>query len=423
MSQRFANLFNLSEEQAIALLDKPLDQLGEEDSRYIAASHLVNFPTPQAIAALMRAVENTAPELDNRIVRRKSVESLGRLQAKEALHLLHHCLKDEDCYTVENAVWAIGEIGTDQPDILEDVTAVLDRPGQLYRAVIHVLGKLDYYAALDHICRFIDHEDGSIASAAIATVCRFTQDFSQMHRVEEFLQSPVVFTRRLCIQDLIDAQYYSAIPKIARCPVSLVFRLRGIRLLADTGVPAGVLTFAEIQPHLEAVIWDHPQDLDLVHAYDRPQPIAGLVRELYETDFGRAYLATQTLLEEYPEETPAALFITYEDEAYTDYGAHYHVMKLLGWLQHQPGYELLLQNLNNTAPQFLKSRSACALALAKLGDRRAIPAIQACLEARSWELRYACLMALESLGDRDSAQALLNDSDWLVQAKARSLVN
>lgn len=62
MDKRFFNFFNLTEDQAIALLDTPQDQLSEDDSRYIAASHLINFPTERSINALMRAVQQTDHE-------------------------------------------------------------------------------------------------------------------------------------------------------------------------------------------------------------------------------------------------------------------------------------------------------------------------------------------------------------------------
>jgi bilin biosynthesis protein len=35
MDKRFNSFFNLTEDQAIALLDTPQAQIGEEDSRYI----------------------------------------------------------------------------------------------------------------------------------------------------------------------------------------------------------------------------------------------------------------------------------------------------------------------------------------------------------------------------------------------------
>ncbi|MBI4781456.1 MAG: HEAT repeat domain-containing protein [Oscillatoriophycideae cyanobacterium NC_groundwater_1537_Pr4_S-0.65um_50_18] len=417
MDKRFFKLFNLTEDQAIALLDTPQDQLSEDDSRYIAASHLVNFPTERSIQALMRAVQQTDPALDNRIVRRKSVETLGWLEAPQALPLIHTCLADEDCYMVENAVWAIGEIGTDDPDILEDVAKLLDKPGQTHRVIIHTLAKLGYKPSLERIRNFTESTDPTTASAAITAVCRFTQDYSEMGKVVAMLQHPNVLARRLSIQDLIDAHYDAAIPQIARCPVSLVFRLRGIRLLAEAAGEA--IAFETIQPDLERVLYDHPKDLDLVHRYEQPPALPALIRGLYETDFGRCYLAVQTILENYAEEAPEALFATYAEEAVYDYGAHFHVVKLFGWLKHAPAYDLLIEALHNTQPQFQKSRAGAAIALGELGDQRAIPELKACLETKIWDLKYAALMSLEKLGDRGYEQ-VIDDPDWLVRAKAKS---
>jgi bilin biosynthesis protein len=430
MDKRFFNIFNLSEDQAITLLDTAQDQVDENDSRYIAASHLVNFPTEQSIDALMRAVQQTAPSLDNRIVRRKSVETLGRLQAQRALPVIRACLGDEDCYTVENAVWAIGEIGTQDTDILEEVAQLLDKPGQLYRVIIHALTKLDYSPALERIRKFVDADDATIASAAISAVCRFSRDYTLMEKVVELLQHPNVFARRLCIQDLIDARYYNAIPHIARCPVSLIFRLRGIRMLAEAGISTGAIAFTEVQPYLEQTLRDHPNDLDLVHVYEQPPNLPFLVRELYETDFGRCYLASKTILEDYADAAPAALFGTYSEEANSDYGAHFHVIKLFGWLKHAPAYDLLIEALHNHQPQFQKSRAAAAIALGELGDSRAIIPLKASMETNIWDLKYAILMALEKLGGTSGEQILASDvydglslSDWAIQAKVRMQAN
>jgi bilin biosynthesis protein len=419
MDKRFFNLFNLTEEQAIALLDTPQAQISEDDSRYIAASHLVNFPTENSIQALMRAIQQTDSSLENRIVRRKSVETLGRLDAKQALPVIRTCLAEEDCYTVENAVWAIGEIGTEDAEILEEIAQLLDKPGQTYRVIIHTLTKLDYLPALERIRKFVDSADAPISSAAIAAVCRFTRDFTNMEKVVALLQHPNVFARRLSIQDLIDAKYYDAIPNIARCPVSLVFRLRGIRMLAEAGIPEGALTFETIQPHLEKTLYDHPNTLDLVHRYDPLPPLVTLIRDLYETDFGKAYLATKLIIEHYEDDAPAALFATYEEEANNDYGAHFHVMKIFGWLKHEPAYDLLIEALHNRSPQFQKSRAAAAIALGELGDTRAIPELKQCLASPIWDLKYTSIMALEKLGDM-SGYELVNDVDTFVQAKANT---
>ena len=417
MDKRFFSFFNLTEDQAIALLDTPQAEIGEEDSRYIAAAHLINFSTDRSIAALMRAVQQTDPVLENRIVRRKSVETLGRLQAVQALPVIRTCLADDDCYTVENAVWAIGEIGTQDQDILAEIAQLLDKPGQTYRVIIHTLTKLDYQPAVARIRRFVDDIDPPTASAAIAAICRLTRDFSQMGKVVAMLQHKNVLGRRLSIQDLIDARYYDAIGDIARCPVSLVFRLRGIRILAEAGIADKTLTFATIQPHLEQTLRDYPGDLDLVHSYEKLPDLPFLIHQLYETDFGRCYLAAKTILENYSEETPAALFAAFAEEANNDYGAHFHVVKLFGWLKHSPAYDLLLEALHNSQPQFQKSRAGAAIALGELGEQRAIPELKACLETKIWDLKYAALMALEKLGDVTGYEIAATDPDWLVRAK------
>jgi bilin biosynthesis protein len=421
MDKRFFSLSNLTEDEAIALLDTPHDRVGEDDSRYSAASHLVNFPSDKSIQALIRAIEQTDSALDNRIVRRKAIETLGRLQAKQALPVIRNCLSEADCYTVENAVWAIGEIGTQDPLTLEAISRLLDQPNQTYRVIIHTLTKLKYQPALDRIQRFTTDRDPLTQSAALASLFRFTGDSTYIEQVTDFLQHPNVMARRLCIQDLIDAQSYEAIPKIVRCPVSLIFRLRGIRLLADAGVSMGEVTYAKFQTDLEKTLYDHPETLDLVHVYQQPMSLAALIQELYEPDFGRCYLATQTILEQYADVAPTALVSAYEAEAKNDYGAHFHVVKLLGWLKYAPAYDLLVEALHNRLPQYQKSRAAAAIALGELGDPRAIPELRSCLNTTIWDLKYAALMALEKLGDRQGHVIAAQDEDWLVQAKASSV--
>lgn len=418
MDKRFSGLFNLSEDEAIALLDAPPDPQDAGNSRYVAAAHLVNFASERTVQALMRAVQNTDSALDNRIVRRKAVETLGRLKAAEALPLIRTCLADSDCYTVENAVWAIGEIGTQDGELLADVARLLDQADQTHRVIIHTLAKFHYTPALEQIRRYTDHSDPPTASAAIAAVCRLTQDFSEMERVVGFLRHPNVLARRLSIQDLVDARYYPAIPAIASCPVSLVFRLRGLRMLAEAGLTEGAISFDEVRPSLERSLRDHPHSLALVHQYEQPPTLSYLIRELYETDFGRSYLAAKTLLASYPQEAPEALFATYAEEAHMDYGAHFHVMKLFGWLRHAPAFDLLLEALNNPQPQFQKSRAAAAIALGELGDPRAIPALKDSLQTPIWDLKYAALLALEQLGDRCGYEVLATDEDPLLRAKA-----
>ena len=209
---------------------------------------------------------------------------------------------------------------------------------------------------------------------------------------------------------------------MSRSPVSIAFRLRGIRILSTIGHESGKLTFDFIRPYIEKTLLDHPDGLDLVHAYDIVPGLPFLIRELYQTDFGRCYLAVKSILEQYPNEAPAALFATYEEEAYNDYGAHFHVMKLFGWLKHAPAYDLLVEAIHNRAPQFQKSRAAAAIALGELGDPRAIPELKTSLESQIFDLSYAALMALDKLGDTSAFEAAAHHPNWLIQAKANGLI-
>lgn len=424
MDNRFAYLFaGLSEDRAIALLEMSSDELDDPSERYVAASRMSNFPpSDRGIRALISAVENTDDSLDNRIVRRKAVETLGRYKAEAARDIIQTCLKDDDCYLVENSAWALAEIGCDDPSALATLAATLAKPGQSYRAIIQALAKLNYQPAIAPIEPFATHADPSIASAAIAAICRLSDDNSRMAEVAAFLQHENVNARRGCIQDLIDTRYYAATPNLARCPVSVVFRLRAIRQLAEAGMAETVLAFeTDVQPYLEQVLRDRPADISFVHAYDRSPSLEYAISELYSTDFGRCYLASQTLLDRHAETAGAALLETYRDRASNDYGAHYHVVKLLGWLRYAPGYDIVVEALNNPTPQFQKSRAAAAIALGELADDRAIPALHQALATDIWELKYAALLALEQLGDPSGRDRASDDSDWCVRAKARSL--
>ncbi len=226
--------------------------------------------------------------------------------------------------------------------------------------------------------------------------------------------------RRGSIQDLIDAGYFKAIPNIAQCPVSMVFRLRGIKLLAKQGIESGAIAFPQVQPWLEKTLRDHPKDVALVHSYSAPPAIESLIQELYGTDFGRCYLSTKTLINSYAKTAAPALIKSYRTEGYNDYGAHYHIMRLFGWLKVTEAYDLLVEALNNKAPQFQKSRVAAAIALGELGNSAAIDELTAAATVPIWDLQYAAILALAQLGV-SVGELGIESTDWLVQEKLNSL--
>ncbi|MEL7477018.1 MAG: HEAT repeat domain-containing protein, partial [Cyanobacteria bacterium J06555_12] len=120
---------------------------------------------------------------------------------------------------------------------------------------------------------------------------------------------------------------------------------------------------------------------------------------------------------------PTALLETYQGEASSDYGANYHVLKTLGWLQHEPAYDKFLEALHQTLPQYQKSRTAAAIALGELGDSRAIPDLKSVLDSNIWGLQYGALLALETLGDTEGARTLFDADDVLLRSRAQQIVN
>ncbi len=393
MNNRFLNIYDMTEEEAINLLDTPAHLLEQDDIRYIAASHLVNFDTDRSRSALIRAVIRKDQDLDNRIVRRKAVESLGRLKAQEALAVIVDCLAEPDRYLVENCVWAIGEIGTEEKEILEKISNLLDREDQSYRVILQTLRKLSYKDAILKMRNFINHSDPSVGSAALAGIAYLSKDFAQFDRVVNLLWHKNPMMRRLAIQDIVDAEFRDAIPDIARAPVSLVFRVRGIKLLIETKSDS----WEEYKDFLEQCLFDHPKSIDLIHHYSSLPPIDRVIHDLYDTDFGKCYLATLTIINHYSDIAPEILLTEMEREGKSDYGAHYHIIKLLGWLHYKPGYEILVEALHNTQPQFQKSRSGAAISLGELGDQRAVSELQKYVNSPIWELGYSAKLALQKL--------------------------
>ena len=404
---RFQNLFpGLSQAEALATLRKPLDALEDVSDRYLAAAHLVNFPDEQTIAALMACAADDHPAQAQRIARRKAVESLARLGAQQALTVIQACLSSEDTYLVENAVWALAELQAPPQVVAEPLLHLLKDGRQNRRVVAQTVARLGIQEAVAPLEALRQEEDPLLVTAVTAALAQLTGNKDGLAELESYLLHPDVTVRRGVIQDLIDAQAFGALAAIAAAPVSPVFRLRGVRALADQQHQRGVAQADVLLPLVDQILQDDPATITLVHRYDTTPGLDFLVQELYGTDFGRVYLAVATLTaasntDTAKAETLAALTQSFADQGWNDYGAHYHMIKLFGWLGDPQPLPLVQEALANRRPQFQKSRPAAALTLARLAPQQAAPALQdAACEGSFWELRYAALMALEALGYR-----------------------
>ena len=422
---RFQNLFpGLSQAEALATLRKPLEALEDVSDRYLAAAHLVNFPDEQTTTALIACAADDHPAQAQRIARRKAVESLARLGARQALPVVQACLDSEDTYLVENAVWALAELQARPEVVTEPLVQLLKDGRQNRRVVAQTVARLGIQEAVAPLEALRQQEDPLLVTAVTAALARLTGNKDDdLAALARYLLHPDVTVRRGVIQDLMDAQAFDTLAAIAAAPVSPVFRLRGVRGLADQQHQRGVAQAGVLLPLVDQILQDDPATITLVHRYDTTPSLDFLVQELYGTDFGRVYLAVATLRASAKDaaakaDTLAALTRSFADQGWNDYGAHYHMIKLFGWLGDPQSLPLVREALANRRPQFQKSCPAAALALARLDPRQAAPALQdAACEGSFWELRYAALMALETLG-LPAPPAPLADADWLVALRA-----
>lgn len=429
---------------AIRLLDAELGSLPARDDRFIAAERLKFYPSEETTEALMRFVRKFEAKkmgeyiLEDRVARRKCVESLGRLKGRyrreKVLQLLMECLSDEDEYMVEVAVWAMAEVGIgDNTCALEAIARVLDSDsGVCKRVLIQTLMRARYKKALPIIREYVESRDVATASAAAAACAVLTGDSSAMEPVIQVLRSANLNTRRAAIEDLTLAKYVPALRSVLVCPNSLVLRARTARVLLDERRNTDLLLAQSLDDEtarlLDTLIWDNPVDLDLLglsketskaRAPDRN------IRQLYKNDAVYAYLASRTLAEDFRsenEQVGQAILKSYNDLGYFDYFGAYHVYKTLGWLKYTPAYSFLLDKAASLPPRFFNHQAGAVTALAELGNPDAIQTfIKVARNSNIWQLKYACLISAERLGDDGQLRTILkNDPDWLVSARARS---
>ena len=422
---RFQNLFpGLSQAEALATLRKPLEELEDVSDRYLAAAHLVNFPDERTITALMTCAADGHPAQAQRIARRKAVESLARLGARQALPVVQDCLSSEDIYLVENAVWALAELQAQPEAVTDALLQLLKDERQNRRVVAQTVARLGIQEAIAPLEALRQETDPLLVTAATAALVRLTGNRDGLAAMEDHLCHPDVTVRRAVIQDLMDAQAFGALAAIAAAPVSPVFRLRGVRHLADQQHQQGVAQADVLLPLVDRILLDDPATITLVHRYDTTPGLDFLVQELYGTDFGRVYLAVASLMASSSKaDTLAALTRSFADRGWNDYGAHYHMIKLFGWLGDPQPLPLVREALANQRPQFQKSRPAAALTLARLDPQQGGAALRdtAC-EGSFWELRYTALMGLEQLRLPPPPDSLV-DTDWLVALRARRMAS
>jgi bilin biosynthesis protein len=238
--------------------------------------------------------------------------------------------------------------------------------------------------------------------------------------------------RHFAIQDLIDANAIDQIDEVFSAPVSPVFKIRAIRKLYGDNL-AGTITPC-LLTSLDSLLSCNLAAINCVHRYDRIPSGEFLVRDLYNTDFSRCYLALKHLSSSPSSEIFPLLKDSWTEEAHNDYGAHYFFINLFGsipdWSVEAISWiiEVLVASIFNVRPQFQKSRSASVLALAKLNPIMLCEFIEEILAARDslpWDMRYSLIQAIDKYSELDivSKRKMIleisdDDKDLFVQARA-----
>jgi len=401
---RFNNIHpGLDQEESLRILSLPVAELEASSDRYMAAAQLLNFPGRQSEQALLQLLAEVDDTQATQIAKRKAVEVLARLGCRDAIKSIGMCLISDDHYLVENAAWALHQLGCQDQGIINQMVALLADCRQNRRVLIQSLAGLRVEQALPEISALQDDDRPGVRGAAIAAVVTLAGSRDRILSLGEQLFLPNQMDRQSAIQDVIDAGAQELLEEIMRTPVSPVFRMRAVRLLWPEAQP--LCNGLSLLDTLDSLLLDSPESLQLVHSYGEKQENLFLINEFFGTDFSRCYLALQTLACEAGEHLWPLLEQRWLEEAHNDYGAHYFFIRLFAMVANWGPEKTKVENhcedaIFNRRPQFTKSRPAAILALLRLQPERLnalIPQLLDPVVESNWECRYASWMAVAQM--------------------------
>jgi bilin biosynthesis protein len=403
----------LTQQEALRILEKPLEDLESASDYYMAASHLINFPGDTTEKALLQLLAIESTQQPFRLAQRKAVEVLGRLKAHQAIEAIGCCLMSDDPYLVENSAWALQQLGCVDSLLHQVMIDRLADPAQNRRVLIQSLAGLKVHSALAAIEPLQNDSDPGVRGAALCAIALLSDKRDQLLALEDHLTLANQMDRQSAIQDVIDAGAINLLPSVLQAPVSPVFRMRALKALWPESAMSCqdmVLTDA-----LDALMRDDPSSLVLVHRYDDEPDNSFLIQEFFGTDFSRCYLALQTLRQRSTEDLWPLLRQGWVEDAHNDYGAHYFFIRLFGSFKQWPIEAMamisgwLVEAVDNQRPQFIKSKAAALLALASIYPLLCKQHLSRWKDAECtpwWECRYAAAMAQELIDSGEDYKAM-----------------
>lgn len=171
----------MEQEEAIEIIVKPSRAMEDHSDRYIAAERLKFFPSDASTEALIRCIgDDDSNELEDRIAKRKAIESLGRFRGEymkdQVIEAVLTKLEDDDQYTVEVAVWTLSEVGFDDEKIGARIVSLLDRDDVNKRVIMQAISSCEISEGIGRIRDFLEDEDLATRCAAIGALSRLTGD-------------------------------------------------------------------------------------------------------------------------------------------------------------------------------------------------------------------------------------------------------
>ena len=432
MTGRFDNIHpELTCQHARQILLQPVNELDAQSDYYMAASHLINCPGPETEKLLAELLERSQNDQAVKIAKRKAVEVLGRLGATSLIPIVGQCLWSDDQYLVENTIYALMQLKCNEPRLIQKMQDLLQENIYNQRVLIQCLSSLSAHQSLPLLSTFQLAESPGVRGAAISAIAKLSGNTTQLSSIVNHLTLPNQMDRQCAIQDLIDAGSLEHLSAIAASPVSPAFRLRAFRLLiTPQSLYPEPATFLDL---VDSLLVDNPDDIEIVHRYDVEPDIDFLVRDLFNTDFSRCYLALKSLRQCSTELLWPLISKMWEEEAHNDYGAHYFFMRLFGsradWPDHSiiPIVDILKSAAINKRPQFQKSRSAAMYAIFQLNPGLFFELVPRFLDETCcppWDCRYVLIMAIESISKQEShhqvahlLELLADDNDDFVRAR------
>ena len=408
-----------------------VDEQESESDFYTAAAHLINCPCPDTENILITFLKDRISSSQSiKIAKRKVVEVLARLGCTNAIPEIGKCLWSDDVYLVENTVWSLQTLRCQDQSLVDKMIDLLKEDIANQRIIMQCLSALDISRSVNIIRSFQNNTVPGIRGAAISANARLTRDFKRIPEISHNLFLPNQMDRQFAVQDLIDAGAVDQIARLFSAPVSPVFKMRAVRQLYE-----GHRIDFNLLLSIDSLLSCDLSVIDCVHQYDEIPSIDYLIRDLYNTDFSRCYLALKHLsLCPGPAIFPV-LKKSWTDDAHNDYGAHYLFVCLFGlvsdWsLESLPWiFDILLSSISNMRPQFQKSRAASVLSLAKLMPSILLDSFPEILSTRglfSWDIRYALIQAMDKYIDLDLSvkqrfifNILDGDNDPFLQARSR----